>query len=110
MTPSVFHPVGTIRLVTPAEEAMPRATPFNDTNDTEARMANFGLHTEYPLPERVAEARRAAADRVARRSAARRRAMWRRLRALAGSLRSSAAWGATWGATPGVFVRPPVAR
>ena len=107
MTPSVFHPMGTIRLVTPAEEATTRATPFNDT---EATMANFGLHTAYPLPEHVVEARRAAADRVARRAAARRRAMWRRLRGLMESLRSSAAWGATWGATPGVFVRPPVAR
>ena len=107
MTPSVFHPMGTIRLVTPAEEATTRATPFNDT---EATMANFGLHTAYPLPEHVAEARRAAADRVARRAAARRRAIWRRLQGLAGLLRSNAAWGATWGATPGVFVRPPVAR
>jgi acyl-CoA reductase-like NAD-dependent aldehyde dehydrogenase len=109
MTPSVFHPMGTIRLVTPAEEATTRATPFNDT---EATMANFGLHTAYPLPEHVAEARRAAADRVARRSAARRRAMLRRLRDLGRALQANVSWAATFGVTPGpgVFVRPPVAR
>ena len=110
MRPTVFHPMGTIRLATPAEEAMTRATPFTDTHDTEAQMANFGLHTDYPLPEHVAEARRAAADRVARRSAARRRAMLRRLRDLGRALQENVSWAATFGATPGVFVRPPVVR
>jgi hypothetical protein len=107
MTPSVFHPIGTIRLVTPAEQAPTRATPVTHTEGT---MANFGLHTDYPLPEHVAESRRAAADRTARRSAARRRAIWRRLRNLVSTLQANAAWGMAASAIPGVFVRPPVAR
>ncbi|AHG92222.1 hypothetical protein J421_4687 (plasmid) [Gemmatirosa kalamazoonensis] len=92
MTPSIYHPVGTIRLATPAEDAA-LARPTDDMEDT---MANFGLHTEYPLPEHVAAARRAAAERVARRAAARRRVMLRRLRGLLAAVRESAAEGVAW--------------
>jgi hypothetical protein len=85
----VFHPIGIVRPVTPAEAAAldDASARYNQktrggavtARAREAYMANFGLHTAYPLPERAEAARRRAKARDAARWWARIQLAFRRL-------------------------------